>query len=98
MSCCGQKRAQQRANGFSAVAVDGGSNAAEFRLAAPRASSTRLPMGSVYFEYTGASNAVTVVGGATGRQYRFTIPGQPVEVDSRDRWSLAAVPGFREIQ
>jgi hypothetical protein len=53
-------------------------------------------MGTAYFEYTGAT-AITVVGSATGRQYRFATPGVAVAVDARDRWSLAKVPLLKEI-
>jgi hypothetical protein len=54
-------------------------------------------MGTVYFEYVGVT-AITAVGAATGRQYRFSAPGVPVVVDARDRWSLAKVPNLREIR
>jgi hypothetical protein len=87
MSCCGQKRVQQRRS----------SSAFVHELAAPRNSTGRLPMGATYFEYIGET-AVTVVGNVTGRQYRFATPGVPVMVDARDRWSLARVPLLREVQ
>jgi len=91
MSCCGNRRAQQRT--MSSAFVPG--------VAAPRAPAGRLPgrlpMGAAYFEYTGAT-AITVVGTVTGRQYRFAAPGVPVLVDARDRWSLASVPLLREIR
>jgi hypothetical protein len=86
MSCCGQKRVQQRSTGSAFVHAS----------KAPRASAGRLPMGAAYFEYTGAT-AITVVGSITRRQYRFATPGVPVEVDARDRPSLARVPLLREI-
>jgi hypothetical protein len=86
MSCCGQRRAQQRR----------ASGAFVHELAAPRASADRLPMGAAHFEYIGAT-AITVVGNATGRQYRFETPGVPVVVDARDRRSLATVPLLREV-
>jgi hypothetical protein len=86
MSCCGQRRAQQR-NTASAFAHE---------HKAPRASAGRLPVGAAYFEYNGAT-AITVVGGVTRRQYRFAAPGVPVEVDARDRPSLARVPLLREV-
>ena len=54
-------------------------------------------MGAAYFEYTGVT-AMTAVGAATGRQYRFETPGVPVMVDARDRWSLAKVPVLREVR
>jgi hypothetical protein len=86
MSCCGQRRAQHRKT----------SSAFAQERAAPRPSAGRLPMGAAYFEYIGAT-AITVVGNVTGRQYRFAIPGVPVVVDARDRWSLARVPLLQEV-
>ena len=86
MSCCGQRRAQQRRT----------SSAFVHELAAPRPSADRLPMGAAYFEYIGAT-AITVVGNVTGRQYRFATPGVRVMVDARDRWSLASIPLLHEI-
>jgi hypothetical protein len=87
MSCCGQKRAQQRKT----------SSAFVHELAAPRTSAGRFPMGRACFEYVGLT-AITVVGSVTGRQYRFATPGVPVVVDARDRWSLARVPLLREVR
>jgi hypothetical protein len=87
MSCCGQKRAQQRAMLSAFV----------HKLAAPRTSAGRFPMGRAYFEYIGKT-AITVVGSVTNRQYRFATPCVPVVVDARDRWSLARVPLLREVR
>jgi len=78
MSCCGQKRAQQRAMPSAFV----------HELAAPRISAARFPMGKAYFEYIGKT-AITVVGSITNRQYRFVTPCVPVVVDARDRWSFS---------
>jgi hypothetical protein len=50
----------------------------------------------VPFEYVGRT-AMTVVGRASGRTYRFDGPGAVVAVDPADRASLAAVPGLRRI-
>ena len=86
MSCCGQRRAQQRRT----------PNAFVHELAAPRDSGGRFPMGIARFEYIGRT-AITVVGAATGRQYRFATPRTSVVVDARDRWSLAGVPLLREL-
>lgn len=49
---------------------------------------------AVAFRYTG-STAVTVVGPASGRTYRFASPGAVEAVDPRDAPSLAAVPVLR---
>jgi hypothetical protein len=87
MSCCGQKRAQQRQT----------SSAFVHELTAPHASGSRFPMGMAYFEYIGPT-AITVVGNATGRQYRFATPNVPVTVDARDRGSLARVSLLREVR
>jgi hypothetical protein len=87
MSCCGQKRAQQRQT----------SSAFVHDLAAPHASGSRFPMGRAYFEYIGLT-AITVVGNVTGRQYRFATPSVPVAVDARDRGSLARVSLLRELR
>ena len=87
MSCCGQKRAQQRVL----------SSAFVHESKAPRVSAGRFPMGTAYFEYVGSS-AMTAVGGFTNRQYRFAAPGVPVAVDARDRWSLARIHLLREIR
>jgi len=56
----------------------------------------KFPMGSVFFEYIGATT-ITALGATTGRQYRFSTPSVPVAVDARDRWSLAKVPNLREV-
>jgi hypothetical protein len=87
MSCCGQRRAQQRNVPRAFV---------HHQLTAPRASAGKFPMGRAYFEYVGET-AITAVGSVTGRQYRFATPGVPVVVDARDRWSLARVPLLREV-
>ena len=85
MPCCGQQKIEF---GFSA-----------------RVAQTRKSVGSgtrsghrynVYFEYTG-STGLTVVGSATNKKYRFDQPGSRIEVDPRDRPSLAKVPNLREV-
>jgi hypothetical protein len=89
MSCCGKMRTQLGAT----------FNPAQFQHAGPRppvGRFGRFPMGTVLFEYIGAT-AITAVGSTTGRQYRFSTPGAPVAVDARDRWSLAKVPNLREV-
>ena len=88
MSCCGQRRAQQRNTSSSAFTKE---------RHPPRTSADRMPMGSAYFEYTGET-AITVIGGVTRRQYRFAAPGVPVMVDARDRSGLAKVPMLRETR
>jgi hypothetical protein len=41
---------------------------------------------------------MTVIGPITGKRYRFDGPGSMVEVDLRDRLSLAALPRLRQMQ
>ena len=47
-----------------------------------------------YFEYVGRS-AMTVIGGVTGRRYRFERPGARLAVDPTDRPSLSKVPHLK---
>lgn len=48
------------------------------------------------FQYIGKT-AMTAIGLMSGRQYRFGSPGAILQVDPRDRASLAAVPNLREV-
>jgi len=48
------------------------------------------------FQYVGKT-ALTAIGLVSGRQYRFGYPGAILQVDPRDRASLAAVPNLRQI-
>ena len=48
------------------------------------------------FQYVG-KKAITAVSPISGRQYRFGYPGAIVQVDPRDRASLAAIPNLRLI-
>jgi hypothetical protein len=50
----------------------------------------------VFFEYVGRT-ALSVVGPATGKHYRFERPGARLEVDLRDRRAMAAVPNLRQL-
>jgi hypothetical protein len=85
MPCCGQQKTDF---GFSPQAVKtrpstnaGGSSGYRY---------------SVYFEYVG-NTGLTVFGSATNKKYRFNGPGSRVQVDPRDRPSLAKVPNLREV-
>jgi len=51
---------------------------------------------TILFEYVGAT-ALTAVGPASGRRYRFERPGARIAIDPRDRRALARVPGLREV-
>jgi len=48
------------------------------------------------FEYVGKT-AMTAIGAASGKGYRFDRPGAVITVDPRDRPSLALVPGLRLV-
>jgi hypothetical protein len=49
----------------------------------------------IRFAYVGRT-ALSVIGGATGRQYRFDGPGAELEVDARDAPGLATIPVLEE--
>jgi hypothetical protein len=48
------------------------------------------------FEYVGKT-AMTVVGPMTGKRYRFSRPGEQLEVDVRDRSWIAFVPNLKRV-
>ncbi len=48
------------------------------------------------FAYVGRT-ALTVTGGATGRQYRFTSPGALATVDGRDAPSMRQIALLRSV-
>jgi hypothetical protein len=50
----------------------------------------------VYFEYFGPT-ALTAVGRATGKHYRFDRPGARIPVDPSDEASVAQVPNLRVV-
>ena len=81
--CCGQNRTQLH-RGFSSPP----------QTAAVQRTPPRFP--GATFEYVG-NTGLTVRGPVTGRQYRFDRPGARVEVDPRDRASVAAVPVLRQV-
>ena len=81
MSCCGSSRQQMA---FLAGAPPAGPiPAVERRF-------------EIRFEYLGPT-ALTVVGPASGRQYRFAARGARLTIDPRDRRALARIPGLREV-
>lgn len=89
MSCCGKNRSVATATTRSAV------NAPATRPhSASAAGNVSRPTS---FEYVGG-RGVTVIGQGTGYQYRFVGRGARLSVDPRDRASLAAVPGLREVR
>lgn len=87
MSCCGKKRSNVAGPSHVGPAI------------APRsrfAANTMGALARVQFEYRGGG-VLTVIGQATGMEYRFVGYGNRASVDSRDRASLAAVPQLREV-
>ena len=88
--CCGKSRAQFR--GTPAAAQPSG--------LAPRlapALPSMLRNRALTFEYIGRTR-LAVTGAVTGRQYRFDRSGARVEVDPRDRPSIAAIPVLRQVR
>lgn len=84
MPCCGQKTS----SGFN-------------NLSAPARRTTSVEARpryrySIYFEYVGQTG-LTVFGGSTNKKYRFDGAGARVEIDPRDRPSLAKVPNLKEV-
>ena len=61
-----------------------------------RTVATTDPRPKVAFEYTG-NTAMAVIGAVSRLRYTFIRPGAKVEVDARDRVSLAAVPHLRQV-
>jgi hypothetical protein len=47
-------------------------------------------------QYVGRA-ALTVIGPATGKRYRFDTPGAVMAVELPDRASLAALPQLRQV-
>ncbi len=89
MGCCGsQRRLLNLTRPASAPRSAGSANT----------SGTRPPARQfeICFEYIGQT-ALTAIGGATGRRYRFDRRGARMIVDARDRPSLAAVPNLRQV-
>lgn len=80
--CCGKSRANFRPATFASPAVGPASVEPGGRFK------------GMAFEYTGRTG-LTVTGPVTGRTYRFDRPGAVVEVDPRDRPSIAAIPVLR---
>lgn len=83
MSCCGQKRIQ-----FPVPSSN------RLRSSA-HPQSPPVVQQKVMFQYIGRTS-IAVIGPISGIRYSFTGPGAQVEVDIRDRRSLAAVPHLRQ--
>jgi len=81
--CCGGKR----------QIVGGGS--APRRI--PTSPATKLaPAKAVVFEYLGRTS-LTAVGPVTGKKYFFDRAGARVEVDQRDRYSMASIAQLKLV-
>lgn len=88
MSCCGQKREQFQIQQHAPDSPQGRPLGRPFPRAAP-------PL-KVVFEYSGQP-PIVVVGPVSGIRYRFDGSGARVEVDPRDRRSLAVTPRLRQV-
>jgi hypothetical protein len=89
MACCGQKREQMRSQTIPVRQANEPAKPVGF------AQVPTLERG-IPFQYVGKT-ALTAVSPTSGRQYRFGHPGAIVEVDPRDRASLANIPSLRQI-
>ena len=58
-------------------------------------SSRGRPAPTIPFVYTGSSS-LTLVGGASGRAYRFAHPGCTLEVDTRDAPGVMGIAMLRQ--
>jgi hypothetical protein len=88
MGCCGQKRRQLSRTTAVQPANPASPRGLNLPAAEPRITA---------FQYLGKT-ALVAVGPISGRYYRFQHPGAIVEVDPRDRASLAAVPNLRQVK
>jgi hypothetical protein len=84
MGCCGSGRSS------------GGGSIQTGRPAASPARAQQVRYSHVFFEYIGPT-ALTAVGRATGKQYRFDRPGARVAVEPVDEASLRGVPSLRRV-
>jgi len=88
MACCGQRRQQIS----PATPIQRPNNPAASRnLNRPPAQ-----LRATVFQYIGKT-ALTAIGPVSGRHYRFSHPGATIDVDPRDRDSLALVPNLRQV-
>lgn len=85
MSCCGKNRAMyppiRSPNPIPTPSIPSQQRGLRFK---------------VVLEYTGPTG-LTAIGPISGQRYRFNHPGARLEVDPRDRPSLAAVPHLRQV-
>ena len=88
MPCCGNQRAKLQ--GQTRVSPTPS-------RPAPATEQRRVLRDRVYFKYLGGTG-MTVIGPATSKRYRFNGPGSIVEVDLRDRRSVALLPQLLEVK
>jgi hypothetical protein len=89
MACCGQRRQQMRSPAIPVRQVNNPPKPMGFGQSLAQKQGTA-------FQYVG-KKAITAVSPISGRQYRFGYPGAVVQVDPRDRASLAAIPNLRVV-
>jgi hypothetical protein len=90
MACCGQTRAQIRTQSFPVRKTEHPANVASVGQPSAQVEGSE-------FQYIGKT-AMTALGLATGRQYRFAYPGAILLIDPRDRLSLSAIPNLRQVK
>jgi len=86
MACCGQRRQQMRSRAIPVRQANKSAKPAGSLQTPARQQGTSL-------QYVGKTASPL-----SGRQYRFGYPGAIVQVDPRDRASLAVVPNLRQFE
>ncbi len=84
MSCCGQKRNENRQQ-------------EQHQAAGPVYNYTPKMGEDVQFEYTGKT-ALTVNGAITGKRYRFEHTGSKLVIDYRDAAGMTGIPVLRKVK
>ena len=90
MGCCGQRRSEVTRKPTPARPII---NALPTGV---RPAQPHVRSSVVAFQYTGTTT-LTAIGPLSGRRYHFGAPNAVVEVDPRDRASLATVPNLRQV-
>jgi len=86
MCNCGNKRSEYSQNTYS-----GNSGKAYSRMTTPTQTAAYAS-----FEYTGKT-ALTVRGNITGKEYRFSSPGNKQNIDYRDIPGIVSIPVLKKI-
>ena len=92
MPCCGQRRSALIRR-ITPIRQYSSVPATNLRPGQPQ---IRLRPSVVAFQYTGTTT-LTAVGPLSQRRYHFAGPGAVVEVDPRDRASLASVSNLQQV-